>query len=169
MLLIPTLVCGLALAAACDETSGTGIPTAGGSASTGPSAGRGDLTAFAACLREHGVTIPDPNPDLAWQKAEQSPAWDTARPACQHLLPPDPDGGQNLPSAQQLEQFRAFAVCLRANDIDISDPDPTGNMRIGGPLANVTKAQLENDPGYRAAYQACKDKLPAERPNGKGQ
>jgi hypothetical protein len=159
----------LVLAAACGDDPETGVPTANGSAGASPSAGRGDLTAFARCLREHGVNVPDPNPDLAWEQAQQSPAWDTARPACQHLVPPAPDGQQGLPSAEDLERLRAFAVCMRERDIDISDPDPTGNMETRGRLANVTKAQLENDPGYKAAYEACKDKLPASEKDGKGQ
>jgi hypothetical protein len=35
-------------------------------------------------------------------------------------------------------------------------------MQIGGRLADLNKAQVENDPGYQAAYEACKDKLPVE-------
>jgi hypothetical protein len=36
------------------------------------------------------------------------------------------------PSPQELGQLRAFAVCMRAHDIDMSDPDPkTGNMTTG--------------------------------------
>jgi hypothetical protein len=163
---IPILMCGLALAAACSEGPGTGIPTANGSASASAStsAGRGDLATFVGCIRQHGVNVPDPNPDFAWQQAEQSPGWDAAWSACRHLLPPAPDGEEQaaLPSAEELEQYRAFAVCMRAHDIDVSDPDPTGNMVIGGRLANATRAQVEADPGYKAAYGACKDKLPAE-------
>jgi signal transduction histidine kinase len=107
------------------------------------------------------VNIPDPNPDIAWQQAEQSAAWDAAWPACRQLLPPAPDGQQGAtPSAQELEQLRAFAVCMRAHDIDMSDPDPTGNMQIGGRLADLNKAQVDNDPGYRVTLAACQDELP---------
>jgi len=65
-----------------------------------------------------------------------------------------------LPSAQQLEQLRTYAVCIRAHGIDMSDPTPTGDMTVGGRLAHSTRAQVNNDPGFKAAYQACKNKLP---------
>jgi hypothetical protein len=33
-------------------------------------------------------------------------------------------------------------------------------MIIGGRLGNLNRTQVEADPGYKAAYAACKDKLP---------
>ena len=74
-----------------------------------------------------------------------------------------------LPTAQQLEQLRTYAMCMRAHGIDMSDPTPTGDMHILGRLAHATQAQLNNDPGYKAAKAACKDKLPASRnpPSGR--
>jgi len=154
-----------ALAAACSRASGPEIPTASGSASASASAGSGDLTAFVNCVRQHGVTVPDPNPGFAWQQAEHAAGWEAAWEACKGLLPPPPAGAASqLPSAQELEQLRTFAVCMRAHGIDMSDPDPTGDMPIHGRLENVTRAQLNNDPGYKAAYQGCKNKLPGRNP-----
>jgi signal transduction histidine kinase len=81
-------------------------------------------------------------------------------------LPPVPGPAEDDPArstadtTQELEHLRAYAVCMRANGIAMSDPDPTGNMRIGDRPENVTKAQLDTDPGYRAASAACDDKLP---------
>ena len=75
-------------------------------------------------------------------------------------LPP----GTPTVTAHEAAQLRTFAVCMRTHGIQMSDPDPTGNMRLGGRLANATtRAQLNADPGFKAAYQACKDKLPAEK------
>jgi len=162
ILAILVLLGAAALAAACGGAPGPSIPAASGSASASASASSGDLTAFVGCVRQHGVTVPDPNPGFAWQQAEHSPGWEAAWEACSHLLPPPPAGAASqLPSAQQLEQLRAFAVCMRAHDIDMSDPTPTGDTIIGGRLAHVTRAQLHNDPGYKAAMAACTDKLPA--------
>jgi len=154
-------------AAACTTSSDTGIPAARGSASASASAGSGDLTAFVHCVRQHGVSIPDPNPDLPWppSQVERSPGWRAASEACAHLLPPSMAGivSQNqLPSAQQLEQLRTYAVCMRARGIDMSDPQPNGDLVIHGRLAHVTRAQLENDPGFKAAQAACRDKLPGD-------
>jgi hypothetical protein len=158
ILAIPLLLCGLVLAAACSKATGPDIPTASGSASA--SAGSGDLTAFVSCVRQHGVTVPDPNPDFAWQQAENAPGWENAWEACEQLLPPPPAGSQDLPSAQELEQLRRFAVCMRAHGIDMSDPTPTGNMTLGGGLGQGSKAQLRNNPAYKAAMTACQAKLP---------
>jgi hypothetical protein len=166
ILAILILLGAAALAAACSKASGPDIPTASGSASASTSAGSGDLTAFVSCVRQHGVTVPDPNPGFAWQQAEHSHGWEAAWEACRHLLPPPPVGAQQLPSAQQLEQLRTYAVCMRAHGIDMSDPTPTGDMIIGGRLEHATKAQVQNDPGYKAAYQACKNKLPGGWFNG---
>jgi hypothetical protein len=84
--------------------------------------------------------------------------------ACQSQLPasdPNSHPANDPPTAQGLEQERAFAVCMRPHGIQMSDPDPhTGDTPIGGRLAHVTRAQLNNDPGFNAAYQACKSKLP---------
>jgi len=167
ILAILILMSAAALAAACSGPSGPDVPAASGSASPSASAGSGELTAFVNCVRQHGVTVPDPNPGFAWQQAEHSHGWNAAWSACRALLPPPPAGAANqLPSAQQLEQLRTFAVCMRAHSIDMSDPDQTGDMQIGGRLQHVTRAQLVNDPGYKAAYQACKDKLPGGWFNG---
>jgi hypothetical protein len=161
------LLGGLALAlTACRGSSDPGLPSASGNPTT---TSRGtstvDLTAFGNCLRQHGVNVAMPNPGVdlqAWarQQAEQNADWDAASRACQNLMPPAADGQQDPLSAQELEQLRAYAVCMRANDIEVTDPDQTGNIQIGGRLERVTRAQLDNDPGFTAATAACQDKLP---------
>jgi hypothetical protein len=114
--------------------------------------------AFARCMRQHGINMPDPNPDIDWGQEGQAPGWDAAWQACRQLLPPSDLSQSSPPSAQELGQLRAFAVCMRAHDIDMSDPDPkTGNMTTG----YVTRDQEQNDPAFKAASAACRDKLPA--------
>jgi hypothetical protein len=155
------LLGGLALTPACTTSSDTGIPVASGSASASASA-RSEV-AFANCVRQHGVNIPDPNPDAPWppSQVERSDGWHAAAAACGHLLPPSEAGiAPQPPTAQQLEQLRTYAVCMRAHGIDMSDPTPTGGLTIGGRLATGTRAQLKYDPGFKAAQAACKDKLP---------
>jgi hypothetical protein len=81
--------------------------------------------------------------------------------ACQSQLPAsDPNSHATAPpaTAQELEQLRTYAVCMRAHGIDMADPTPDGNMILGGRLAHATQAQVSNDPGYKAAFAACKDK-----------
>lgn len=167
MFALPVLIAGLAMAAGCSPASEPGIPTANGSAAAGPSAGSADLTAYVGCIRDKGVQVPDPAPGVqprAWirQQAEANPAFDAADIACHHLLPAGAEPPAPTISAQELEQLRAFAICMRAHEIEMTDPTPDGNMRIGGRLEHVTRAQLEADPAFKAAHQACKDKLPVE-------
>ena len=63
------------------------------------------------------------------------------------------------PSPQELAPLRAFAVCMRAHGIDMSDPQPNGNMTTGA----ATRDQEQNAPAFKAAEVACRDKLPAEQ------
>jgi hypothetical protein len=138
---------------------GSGKPTATTTASG--SNDRQMAVAFARCMRQHGVNMPDPNPDIDWSQEGRAPRWDAAWQACRQLLPPAPTPQNSRPSPQELGQLRAFAVCMRAHGIDLSDPDPTtGNMNMGGRLGGVLKDQLKDDPGYKAAEAACRDKLP---------
>ncbi|MFC0551306.1 hypothetical protein ACFFHJ_10490 [Planotetraspora thailandica] len=169
ILVIPVLLCGLALSAACSTSpKGPGIASANrGTASARPSASpTSDPAAFVRCMREHGQAMPDLGPNeplrLIPPRGELERAWRTALQACQRFLPE----GERLagPPPEQLEQLRAFAVCMRAHDIEMTDPAAVdGNMVIKGRFANVTRAQLESDPVYKAAIAACKDKLPQEQ------
>ncbi|WP_405142016.1 hypothetical protein OG589_32925 [Sphaerisporangium sp. NBC_01403] len=171
ILVIPVLLCGLAVAACTKAPEGTGIASAtSGSASAGPSAPpTGDPVGFVRCMGEHGQNMPElgPNEPLRLTPPPgKERAWRTALRACQRFLP---EGvGEAGPPPEQLEQLRAFAVCMRAHDVEMTDPDPTdGNMKIKGRFANVTRAQLDSDPVYKAAIKACKDKLPQEQKEGK--
>ncbi|BCB75101.1 hypothetical protein GCM10022251_35350 [Phytohabitans flavus] len=164
---VPVLICVLALAAACSPTTDPGVPTANSSGSAAQSAGSGGLTAYAKCIRDHGVNVPEPAQGVdarAWirQQADANPAFDAAAMACVHLAPADSGEHAQQVSAQELEQLRAYAVCMRAHQIDVSDPTPQGSMTVGGRLKDASKAQLEADPAYRAAHEACKDKLPTQ-------
>jgi hypothetical protein len=115
-------------------------------------------------MREHGQNLPEPDPGSTTFRmpeppgGQESPQWQAAMEACQLLLPsglrPQP------PGPEELEQLRNFAICMRAHDIEMTDPLPNGNMKIGGRLAFVTRAELQADPGYQAATAACQDKLP---------
>jgi hypothetical protein len=124
------------------------------------------LLDFAACMRARGQNVPDPDPNGAPfpPRAPHGAGWDAAEQACRHLLPGGEQGGG--PDQQELEQLRAYAVCMRAHEIEMSDPElpgegtHPGNMTIGGRLKNATKAQLNSDPAFVAAMAACRDKLP---------
>jgi hypothetical protein len=157
---ISVLLFGLVLTGACSEPAETGIPTADSSGGATPaSSSTGDALAFARCLREHDVPMPDPNPNIQWGNLNQLPQWDTAYPACRYLQPPSNDAN-NPPSAQELEQLRGYAVCMREHGVEMADPDQNGNLVTGGRFANMDRTRTDNDPVYKAAVTACRDKLP---------
>jgi len=166
------IIAVLLLTAGCTaQPSGPGVASVNGSAQPSAAA-TGDPVAFARCMREHGQDVPDPQPGQGWSfgSKDRPAGWDEAMQACRHLLPTT--SSQQGPTAQELEQLRAFAVCMRAHEIEMSDPetegDRIGNMTIRGRLEHVTRAQLEADPVFQAAMEACRDKLPDSDPHKKG-
>lgn len=142
------------LGSACGGSSGSGVARVGTTTSSkAPSANRSAL-AFARCMRRHGVNVPDnlaDTPATPWGDAAGVHA---ALRACG----PVPGNHSPLrPNAQELRQLLAYAVCMRAHHVEISDPDPaTGEMSLPG----YTRARMQTDPTYKAADAACKDKLP---------
>jgi hypothetical protein len=169
ILVVPVLLIALAAAGACGKSAG-GAPSANGGAS--PSAA-GSFQQFAACMREKGQNVPDPDPNsgnvaLTPPAAADRTAWEAAMRDCQHFLP---GGGQPTDAdPQELEGLRQYAACMRDHGVEMTDPDPnTGRSQYGGRFANLGKDQILNDPTYKAADAACKDKLTAgEAPKGGG-
>jgi hypothetical protein len=167
-----TTVLALAGAAACGRSpANTGIASAGGtrSASAHPTASVDPVEQareYAQCMRDHGVDMPDPQTvdggsgsgggGVRITVSGNPASMDAAMEACKDKLP---NGG--VPpsmSPQQQEQLRQFAQCMRDHGVDMPDPDPNGGgLRInssGGP------AMGPDDPTFKAAQEACKDKLP---------
>jgi len=155
ILLLPVLLFALVAAGACANKSSNG---SGGT--DDPNA----MVHFAQCMREHGQNVPDPAGDsdtyaVTPPSGGPNAAWDAAMEVCRHFLPGGgAPGGVN---SQELEAQRQYAKCMRDHNIEMSDPDPnTGRSQIGGRLAGANRDQLRADPGYQAATEACKDKLP---------
>jgi hypothetical protein len=165
------LIAGVAAVGGCSGASrdpdiaSAGTAAASASAQAGMStAGAQAMTDYVDCMRDHGMSEADALRTAPPAGSTASPGfvhWKEARKACEsHLLPEDPR--EKNVDAATLEKLRAFAVCMRAHDIEMTDPLPNGNMKINGRFEHGTRAQLEADPVYKAAMAACKDKLPAE-------
>src|SRR5207302_7069770 len=102
----------------------------------GMNVGTVDGAKFSACMRKHGVTnFPDPNGQgvitihSGMGIDPRSPAFRSARPACEKLLP---NGGQPTPAqiAQRQQQMLAFSACMRSHGIkDFPDPS-NGGLRL---------------------------------------
>jgi hypothetical protein len=174
-LAVPIFLAALTMVAACTDVPGGGVATAGGPTGSGrpsPTAGTDDratMVHFAQCMREHGQDVPDPDPNTGELRispagGDTGIAWGAAMKACQQYLPNG--GAPQAPSTQELEQLRQFARCMRGHGIEVSDPDPaTGKSQIQGRLANAGRTQIENDPAYAAAQDACKEQLPQAEPS----
>jgi hypothetical protein len=168
LLVVPVLLVALLAASACTAASGGGSPP---KVDASPSAG--SFQQFAACMREHGQNVPDSDPNngnvsITPPAGGSRTEWDAAMRACQQFLP-----GGGAPVAgdpQQLEGLRQYAVCMRGHGVEMTDPDPdTGNSTFTGRLANASRDQLLNDPTYKTADAACRDKLTsAETPKADG-
>ncbi|HEV7863228.1 MAG TPA: hypothetical protein VGR20_11025, partial [Acidimicrobiia bacterium] len=126
------------------------------------------MLAFARCMREHGVDMPDPDTSggggmvtfSAGSKLDPGQStFEDAQKACQPLMADA--GPQNMSPKQQQEaqdQALAFSKCMREHGIDM--PDPTfgtgggvtlsiGKEGDGGPGIDPS------DPKFEAAQQAC--------------
>jgi len=166
LLLVPLTLAGLA---GCKKDDGDGIASATGTATPSPTASfEPDPAAFAKCMREHNVNIPDPQPNQEWRPDKPDGVsreqFETAVRACQSFL------GQNIlgnpPPPEEMEKLRAFAVCMREHGVDMSDPEASGNMIIRGRLGDLNRTQLNADPQFRAAEDACKHLLPKDGEEG---
>jgi hypothetical protein len=147
--------------------------TACGGDSSSSSVGKGSArdraldgaVAYARCMRENGVDIPDPTtgeggmvkigpgpggggggPDPA------SPAFARADGKCrQHL-----ERGGGAPDPQMSEEHRdafvAYARCMREHGVDMPDPGPDGGLtfKVGDPNAPDPES-----PQFKRADEAC--------------
>jgi hypothetical protein len=175
-LAVPMIALVAAALAACGSADASaGVATANGagtaqpSTSASPSADREEaLRQFAACMRQHGVDVPDPQPGgggfaLGGQgQNRDNPNFRTAFEACRSMLP---NGGQPPKlNAQQIEAYRQFAQCMRDNGVDVPDPNPDGTLQFGqgrGP------GQVDrNNATFQKALTACRDKLTGVFPSG---
>ena len=122
-----------------------------------------DGAKFSACMRKHGITnFPDPNSQgvitihSGMGIDPGSPAFTSARTACNKLLP---NGGQPTPAqiAQMQKQELAFSVCMRAHGVK-NFPDPSnGGLSIQvHPGTNLDPS----NPTFQRAQQACQKDLP---------
>ncbi|GAA0965461.1 hypothetical protein GCM10009555_005020 [Acrocarpospora macrocephala] len=121
--------------------------TPGASASASASA---DPRAFAQCMRDNGVDMPDPGPDGTFGELPKTTGnVEKALQACRSLAP----AGDIDPTDPEVQEaLRQFAGCMRANGVDMPDPDPaSGRIAMEG--------LNRSDPKVLKAFDACRDKL----------
>jgi hypothetical protein len=123
--------------------------------------------AFARCMRQHGIDMPDPkfsgngiSQEFTARRGgngPDSPKFKAAQQACQKYLP---NGGQpTKPDPQEQQQMLAFARCMRQHGINVPDPGASGGIEVKGGPGSVKP----DSPTFKAAEQACQQ----YEPNGK--
>jgi hypothetical protein len=116
--------------------------------------------AYARCLRQHGIDMPDPKFDAAGHMAMQLPSgagpddpkFEAADQACKQYAP---SGEPEKVDPQLQQQMLAYARCMRQHGINIPDPKPGEGINVDG-----SKGVNPEDPKYKAADQACQQYMP---------
>jgi hypothetical protein len=136
------------------------------------------MLAFARCMRDHGVDMPDPDTSGGGSGVDTFSAaapgeaidigaskFQDADKACRDLL--GDAGPQNMSPKQQQEaqdQALAFSRCMRDHGVNMPDPTFGGQGQVMMKLG--TDSGIDpSDPKFEAAQQACGS---AFGPGGKG-
>lgn len=158
--------------ASLDDPATSGAP--GSSPSPSAMTPQDAALAYARCMRENGVDMPDPvvstdgdgSVSIGQSRPDGGPSiskddFREAEQTCRHLMEAAmPEAGPPL-SAEDMDKMLAFAQCMRENGIPMEDPSADGGVRIGvsdngsgGDGPPVNGADLE------AAHTACNSLLP---------
>ncbi|AXB45470.1 hypothetical protein [Amycolatopsis albispora] len=115
--------------------------------------------AFARCMRDNGVDMPDPVDGRITIEAGgpgDAAKMEKANEACRHLLP---NGGvPKPPTPEELDQMRKTAQCFRDHGINVPDPDPQN------PGMTMPEEVGPDDPRMKKALEECAaDGMPVMR------
>ena len=149
------------IAAAGLALTACGASSNGGSSSTTPQAAdvQDQVLAFARCMREHGVDMPDPEVDAKGRVRMRVGGANTpratmeaAQDACEDTMPQL--GGDGVDDGANREFGLKLAQCMREHGIE-RFPDPTdGGIRIT-PDMGINPS----DPAFQEAQKACEDEV----------
>ena len=148
--------CAVGLALAACGGGEDGGDDGGGAGSSAPRDPADAAVAWAQCMRENGVDVPDPEPGASGGKQptqlEGSPDQiQRAQAACQeHLSAVKPQSVSPEEQAQYRDAALRFARCMRERSIDYPDPAP-GEELAGGYPPGVDP----NAPGFPEAESEC--------------
>ena len=165
--LIPTFAIAAAAVAVLAAGCGGGNSPPAGSARPAAAATdfAGDATAFAACVRSHGLSsYPDPQVSQSAGHDQisispggldpTSPAFKSATHACGHLLPDAGSPSSAISPQEQAEDLR-YASCMRTHRItNFPDPDHDGVFTL--PFGVDQQA-----PQFQRATRACANVEPS--------
>jgi hypothetical protein len=148
--------------------------TAAPGSSDGPAASLSPedaMLAYAKCMREHGVDMPDPQPGgqggVAFRLDSDGidrETFEAAQEACGDLVQGGFGPGRTL-SPEDQDALVEFAACMREHGIDMPDPQTAGGggaVRIGGDGLDP------GSPEFQDAMEACQELMPGGGPGGDG-
>jgi hypothetical protein len=190
--MILTTIALVALVAACTgAAAGPGVATLddpGASDGVGASPSPSTLTpqdaalAYARCMRENGVDMPDPqvvtgtSGEVKIDQQGGAPLskekFSAADTKCRHFMADaGPNGKGPEMSAEDQDKVLAFAKCMREHGVDMPDPDFSGGgVRIqvnsGTDTNNGGPRGPKDDPAFKAANDACSSLLPGKMGTG---
>ncbi|GAA0961325.1 hypothetical protein GCM10009550_53750 [Actinocorallia libanotica] len=163
MRLMMGLAAGILLfgAAACGGSdAGTEIASAGGdptvSASASPGA-EGSFVKYAACMRENGIPMEDPEVDaggrakvqLSVPEGVDKSTVEAAEKKCRPLMPNGGELAKANPEGRKA--MLAMSRCMRENGYPtFPDPSPDGGMRL-----DHDSGIDFSDPAFQAAQEKC--------------
>jgi hypothetical protein len=170
---VAVLAAGCLAVAACGEDESSGASNGGDSREQ---KARDAALKFAECMRGEGIDVPDPqiSEDGKVTQAMRVPKGvspekiQAAQDKCQKH---QKGAGGQAPSeeeqAKMREQALAFAQCMREQGIDFPDPqfEEGGKVIMGGKRGSGFDPE---DPDFREAQEACRDKLPGGGPGAGG-
>ena len=130
--------------------------------------------AYAQCMRENGVDMPDPESDadggvqmrLPEGVDPESDAFQRAEDECQPLLEGAVQDRIDDLTPEERERIQQqmldLAECMREEGYDMPDPEiDGGGIRIGGPDSGIDP----RDPQFREAMEACQDEVDLPMPD----
>ncbi|GAA4537129.1 hypothetical protein [Amycolatopsis samaneae] len=128
--------------------SGSQAPAANNGGNADKAADMDAMRAYAKCMREHGVDMPDPTDGGMMSLPAMQPGdtkMEAATTACKKLLP---NGGEPKKlTPEELDKQRQQAKCMREHGVNMSDPNPDG----GGQGISIDAS----DGKFEEAAKAC--------------
>jgi hypothetical protein len=178
LLALALAACSGATAAPSGVATIDGTPSPSGDAAASPSASvspEDAMLAFARCMREHGVDMPDPqvagngqDGAIRVDLGDTDPSTlQAAQEACDELLQQAGVGPRGSISPEAMDRVVEFAECMREHGIDMPDPQTNGGgIMIGGGPGSDGGGIDPSSPEFQDAQEACQDLLPGFGPDG---
>jgi hypothetical protein len=126
---------------------------------------------FAQCMRSHGVNMADPTTDsngnlrmsrptgIQFDNAADRAKLDTARKACDSNLKGIRQEFTPAQRAQLQDNLLKLAQCMRANGVNMPDPNFSQSPDTGGGRQRFFGGINRQDPKVQAALNTCRTKV----------